>query len=434
MDAGDRVNRRTFLKFGGMTLVVSAIDPGFARAVGHPGLERLRHAAPSGKTLIYIFQRFGCDGLNVAVPIEAGEYATYQKYRPSLQIPMAELVPQQLDANFALSPVTKKGLYALWQQGMVAVLPSVGYPDASRSHFDSQLFVDNGTPFQRTTPDGWLNRYLQTAPVSGEPMRAVFTSVRPFSLAGRAPAVSFTDLTLDAMAVAPTNPIRDQEVLDTQGQVYALSSPGRSYDAELAAEGQGLVAAIAAIRKQPLPAAGPGYPNTPFGSSLRQLGQLLKSKRFAVEIAEVDIGGWDTHSQQQLRSDEGVFPGLLSQLSDGIKALIDDLNAADPALMRNTVVLTASEFGRTARENGNRWTDHGGAWLSFVVGDANVVRGGKTYFGPGGWRSLTELREDRDLNYSLDYRDVFSEVLSKHLGTLDPSIFPGWKYRPIGFL
>ena len=92
------MDRRDFLKLGGMTLVISAIDPGLVRAIGDPRLERLRTTAGSGKTFIFIFQRFGADGLNTVIPIEAGEYATYSGYRSkSLAIPMGNLTPQQRD-------------------------------------------------------------------------------------------------------------------------------------------------------------------------------------------------------------------------------------------------------------------------------------------------------------------------------------------------
>jgi uncharacterized protein (DUF1501 family) len=402
------IDRRSFLKLGGMTLVISAVDPSFARADGR--LRGLSQNTPSGRTFVYVFQRFGADGLNIVVPTEAGEYATYQSYRPTLAVPMASLTPQQLTPDFALHP-SAASLHALYLAGNCAVFPNVGYPNGSRSHFDSQLFMDNGTPYDKTTRDGWLNRYLQNAPPNPDPLRAIaFGSTLPVPLVGPMPALSFTNIA--SLSVTPnrnpTEMARDQKIRGIHQRAYLLPTPGREYDTEL----------------RDSPAA--QYPATPFGSSLSQLAQLLKSGAFAIELAEVDLGGWDTHSQQGAVT--GAHPGLVQQLADGIKAFNDDLGP----LMDTTVVTTLSEFGRTARENGNRGTDHGSAWASFAVGGraGNLVRSG-VY---GTWMSLTDLRDNRDLKYSLDFRDVLSEVLSRHLGTLSPSVFPGWTHTPVGFL
>ena len=131
-------DRRDFLKLGGLSLVVSAIDPALLEA--NPALERVRTPGvrATGKTFIHVWLRGGQDGLNVTVPIEAGEYALYQSYRPNLQVPLGQLTPQELTPDFALHPLTATGLYDLYQQGQVAVLPTVGYPDSARSHFDSR--------------------------------------------------------------------------------------------------------------------------------------------------------------------------------------------------------------------------------------------------------------------------------------------------------
>src|SRR5262249_17091522 len=159
---------------------------------------------------------------------------------------------------------------------------------------------------------------------------------------------------------------------------------------------------------------GPGYPNTTFGRQMSQLGQLINSGVFSIELAEIDLGGWDHHALQGTLT--GQFPTLLQQLSDGIYALQNALRPKLPAI----VICTGSEFGRTARENGNQGTDHGSAWATFVTGGA--VKPG-IY---GTWKGLSNLRDNRDLDYSIDFRDVLSEILSRHMGTLDAAVFPGW--------
>src|SRR5262249_37784715 len=137
----------------------------------------------TGRTLVYVFQRFGADGLNTVIPIEPAEHAVYRSYRPTLGIDRAHPGLGALGPDFALHPVMNDGIFRLYQKGMVAVLPAVGYPEGSRSHFDSQLFVDLGTPGDRSTPDGWLNRHLQSLGPGSDPLRAVvFGTSKPASI------------------------------------------------------------------------------------------------------------------------------------------------------------------------------------------------------------------------------------------------------------
>jgi uncharacterized protein (DUF1501 family) len=165
------------------------------------------------------------------------------------------------------------------------------------------------------------------------------------------------------------------------------------------------------------PENGAVYPTNQFGNSLRQIAQLIKAD-VGLEIAFTDMGQWDTHVNQG--SSRGQLANLLQQFSSAIAALYQDLGQR----MDDVVILTMSEFGRTVRENGNRGTDHGHANAMFVMG--NSVRGGKVY---GRWPGLKndQLFEGRDLALTTDFRDVFGEVASRHLGTTDlKKVFPGY--------
>ena len=162
---------------------------------------------------------------------------------------------------------------------------------------------------------------------------------------------------------------------------------------------------------------GANYPRTPFGNALLQIAQLIKAG-VGLEVAFTDIGGWDTHVNEG--NQQGQLSNLLRQFSSAIAALYTDLGQR----MDDVVVLTMSEFGRTAKENGNRGTDHGHANAMFVVG--NSVRGGKVY---GDWPGLKsdQLYEGRDLALTTDFRDVFGEITCQHLGTANPKTnFPGY--------
>jgi len=166
------------------------------------------------------------------------------------------------------------------------------------------------------------------------------------------------------------------------------------------------------------PAVGADYPKGRFGDSLKQLAQLIKAD-LGVQVAFADIGGWDHHVNEG--STQGQIANVLTEFSQSLAAFWTDLGD----LREDTVVVTMSEFGRTARENGNRGTDHGHANVMFVLG--GDVRGGKIY---GDWPGLQEeqLYDGRDLALTTDFRDVLSELVARHLGNPNlKSVFPGYE-------
>src|SRR6185437_5278584 len=165
------------------------------------------------------------------------------------------------------------------------------------------------------------------------------------------------------------------------------------------------------------PENGALYPNSAFGQALRQIAQLLKAD-VGLEVAFAELGGWDTHVNQG--SSVGQLAGRLDDFSRGLAALARDLGDR----MGDIVILTMSEFGRAVSENGNRGTDHGHGNAMFVIGGG--VRGGRVF---GRWPGLAVDRryEGRDLAVTTDFRDVFGEIVVRHLGVDDPrSIFPGY--------
>jgi uncharacterized protein (DUF1501 family) len=172
------------------------------------------------------------------------------------------------------------------------------------------------------------------------------------------------------------------------------------------------------------PAPGVVYPRGQFGERLKQIAQLIKSD-IGLEVAFTDIGGWDTHANQG--SSLGQLANRLTELSSGVSALYADLkDRAD-----DVVILTMTEFGRTARENGNRGTDHGHASVMFTLGGR--IKGGKVY---GRWPGLksNQLYEGRDLAITTDFRDVFAELAKNHLGAANlNTIFPGYQVSAANF-
>jgi uncharacterized protein (DUF1501 family) len=157
---------------------------------------------------------------------------------------------------------------------------------------------------------------------------------------------------------------------------------------------------------------------------LMQIAQLIKAG-VGLQVAFAEAGGWDTHVNEG--SSRGQLANLLRDFGASIAAFGTDLGKR----MDDVVLLTMSEFGRTARENGSRGTDHGHANAMFVLG--NSVKGGKVY---GDWKGLkpAQLNEGRDLALTTDFRDVFGEAAKKHLGTADlAKVFPKFTANPANF-
>lgn len=407
------ITRRVFLKNSALAVVGTAAVPSFLTraALG---------AETSGwgrKRLVVLFQRGAADGLNVVVP--HGERA-YYSLRPSIAIPKpgrGEGAALELDGFFGLHPAMVP-LEGLWRQKHLAIVEAAGSPDNTRSHFDAQDYMESGTPGVKSTPDGWLNRVLQAErQQQGSPFRAIaMGGSLPRVLAGREPAVAMG--TIEEFGVARQHPA-SLRLTETFESMYSHSA-----DALLHGPGTETFEAVrmleAANPERYRPAPGANYPRGPFGESLRQLAQLMKAD-LGVEVAFADIGGWDHHVNEG--GSQGQLANLLRQFSQGLAAFWTDLGD----LAGETVVVTMSEFGRTARENGNRGTDHGHANVMFVMG--GPVRGGKVY---GKWPGLEpeQLFEGRDLTLTTDFRTVLGEMVYRHLGNhrLD-LVFPGFPYR-----
>lgn len=405
------MNRRVFVKSGALALVTMGLSPSFLRrSVFAAELPKAR----KGKTLICIFQRGAADALNVVVP--HGE-AAYYRMRPTIGIPRPTRntpgAAIDLDGFFGLHPALAP-FGPLWDRGLLTAVHAVGSPSNTRSHFDAQDYMESATPDNKSTPDGWLNRYLAARGTCAEcevtPFRAVsMTPQTPRSLEGRAPVIAMNSL--------------DQFTIRTSGsaeaELEALYMTGSS-DVVHAA-GDDMFEAMKVLRaanpEQYRPRNGAEYPNTGFGQHMKQIAQLIKSD-VGLEIAFTDVGGWDTHVNQGGAT--GQLAGRLDDFSRSIAALVTDLGDR----MADVAILTMSEFGRTARQNGNGGTDHGHAGAMFVIG--GDVQGHKVH---GRWPGLEpeQLNQNRDLALTTDFRSVFSEVVGKHLGaTAFGRIFPGF--------
>jgi uncharacterized protein (DUF1501 family) len=417
------ITRRIFLRNGALAVVGTTALPSFltraAFGAADPGIRT--------KRLVVIFQRGAADGLNIVVP--HGE-PSYYVMRPTINIPKKSVL--DLDGFFGLHPAMSS-FQPLWKQKHLAIVHAAGSPDPTRSHFDAQDFMESGTPGVKVTDDGWLNRALhelsadKSAAEKSASAKSAFRAIAlgpslPRILSGKEPAVAVNNL--NDFSVGGKNP-NAAPMSNTFEAMYDHSA-----DTVLHGTGQETFDAVKTLKVADTghyytPAANASYPKGRFGDSLKQLAQLIKAN-LGVQVAFADIGGWDHHVNEG--STQGQIANVLGDFSQSIAAFWADLGD----LGEDTVVVTMSEFGRTARENGNRGTDHGHANVMFVLG--GPVKGGKVY---GRWPGLdqSQLYEGRDLAVTTDFRLVLSEVVSQYLGNRDlKTVFPGFENHSGQFL
>jgi uncharacterized protein (DUF1501 family) len=405
-----KFSRRYFMKQGGIAMVGLSTMPAF--------LQRAIAATPSSgkKQLVVLFQRGAADGLNIVVPF--GEQ-NYYRLRPTIAIPQprqgASDTVIDLDGFFGLHPALAS-FVPMFQKNQLAIVHAAGSPDPTRSHFDAQDYMESGTPGVKATQDGWLDRALTTIPEeNASPFRAVAMGPNlPRMLQGSTGAIAIPDLR--QFKVQPQSAAMANVAEGGFEAMYA-----QSVDHALHGTGTETFEAIDLLRKIDTnkypPENGADYPKSPVGQRLQQIATMIKAN-VGAEVLFLDCGGWDTHVNEG--GAQGQLANLLRDLSQSLSAFYQDMGDR----MGDVVVVTMSEFGRTAKENGNRGTDHGHANCMFVMG--GDVKGGRVY---GKWPGLSDhqLNDGRDLALTTDFRSVVGEILTKHLSVknLNP-VFPGF--------
>lgn len=403
------ITRRAFLKSSGVAMLAfGAVPRALLRSVYAAESPRKR------KCLVVVFQRGACDGLNTVVPI--GE-SNYYSLRPTIAVPRDKAI--SLDGLFGLHPSLAK-LKPLWDERSLAVVHAIGSPDATRSHFDAQDFMESGTPGRKATEDGWMNRHLAANPESdATPFRAVsMTPNLPRSLSGRAPAVAMVNIREFGLRAA-----NGPQVKRGFEDMYADAVHDVLHGA-----GHDTFGAVDYLRRADparyQPQNGAVYPGGAYGQSLQQIAQLIKAD-VGLEMAFTEVQGWDHHAAEG--GAEGQLANRLRELAGALAAFHRDLGNG----MNDVVVVTMTEFGRTVRENGNRGTDHGHGSVSFVMG--GPVAGGRV---AGRWPGLHngDLYEGRDLAITTDFRDLLAEILVRHSGERNlGAVFPDYATSPQRF-
>lgn len=413
--------RRDFLRLAATAGILSQVDPFTSRLFAAP-------QSPTGSSLVVIFLRGAADSMNMLVPL--GDPG-YEAMRPTIASTIAEgVVP--LDKTFGLHPAMKS-LKPWFDAGKFAPIVCTGSPHQTRSHFDAQDWMEFAAPGDRTMRNGWINRYLEaTKPKqdSASEFRALgMQELLPRSLRGSYPVLA-----------VPTSLGRRKasKTLDRFEQFYGDSGEmmegGASMSGQREEDSAGVVQSgritIQTLRRfgeivevaekkkkkairENQTVSGPIYPNSRFANRLQKIALVLRANE-GLEVAGIDYGGWDDHTQEG--GVEGRMADRMTDLSRSLAAFCQDLGPQ----LETTSILVMSEFGRTCHENGNSGTDHGHGGSMLLLGGG--VKGGKVH---GDWRGLgaADLYQGRDLAVTTDFRDVMKEVLENGLGFEPPKEF-----------
>lgn len=417
-------SRRVFLKSGAMAVFAASLGgvPSFiARAAQS---RKLWVPYKKNKILICIFQRGAMDGLMAVTPFTD----TYlQKARPTLFMSAASSANKpliDLDGRFGLHP-SLSSFEPLFREKRLAIVHGVGSPNNTRSHFDAQDYMESGTPFNKGTESGWLNRAVGLlGHEAATPFQAVsLTSSLPRSFYGDNAAIAISNLN-DFSIQMRGNPMATNTAAKSFEELYDKTSSSL-----LNKTGKESFEAMKMLKsadvKNYRPANGANYPVSPLGNSLKQIAQLVKMD-VGLEVAFTECGGWDTHFNQG--TETGTFSRNVNDLSTAITAFWTDLgNYQD-----DVEVMTMTEFGRTVHQNGTSGTDHGRASCMFILG--NDVNGGMVH-GKVPELAIENLEDRRDLPVTTDFRAVFDEVATTHLKIRDNGkLFPDWKGSKIGVI
>ncbi|GAC1381618.1 MAG: DUF1501 domain-containing protein [Ginsengibacter sp.] len=418
-------SRRGFIKSGGLALFGISLGgvPSFiARAASE---NKILQLYKKQKILICIFQRGAMDGLMAVTPFTD---SYLQAARPTLFMSATkdnktgQLI--DLDGRFGMHPGFKT-FEPLFRDKRLGIVHGIGSPNNTRSHFDAQDYMESGTPFDKGTNSGWLNRAVGLTGHDATPFSAVsLTSSMPRSFYGNNPTISVSNLQ-DFAIQMKGNPTSTNMVSKSFEDLYDQTSSNLLKDT-----GKESFEAIKMLQhldtKNYKPANNAVYPTSQLGNSMKQLAQLIKMD-VGLEIGFAESGGWDTHFNQG--TEQGVFARNAQDLSNSITAFWNDIGSA---YQDDVTVMTMTEFGRTVKQNGTGGTDHGRASCNFIL--SNNVTGGRIH-GEVKPLAIENLEDGRDLAVTTDFRSVFSEVADKHLRIHNDNIlFPGWTGSKIGVM
>lgn len=393
------MKRRDFMKNSGLFLLSSASMSSIFKTAS-------AQEQPEPKVLVVIFQRGAADGLSMVIPHGDSDYT--KEIRPTTFMKSSETI--KLDEFFGLHPALK-AMVPLWEAGNFAVIHQVGSTNGTRSHFDAQDYMESGAPGVKSIETGFLDRLILKIP--DESTKSIFKGIAmqptlPRSMWGTSGSFAMNGIN----EFSGANAGKKSGGPMTQGFESMYTS---ALDQALRGAGQNTFEAMKSLKGLPSNSSKADYPKGKLGKHLADIARLIKGK-VGLRVAMTDCGGWDTHQRQGGAS--GQLANQLSELGSAIAAFAQDMGP----MMKNVCVVTMTEFGRTVKENGNGGTDHGHGSVMMLVGDAVIGRQVRSR-----WTPLNPelLYEGRDLPVTTDFRDVWCEVFTSHLGIPNAkSVFP----------
>jgi uncharacterized protein (DUF1501 family) len=370
-------------------------------------------ATPTGaeRTLVLIFLRGAADGLRILVPNSAALGRDYLlDVRADLVPGDGDLVALPNSGGWALNAQLRPLYDTLWSTGELGFVPAVSTPGVSRSHFQAQQFLERGGSDVATS--GWLDRVLATLG-PGTTFRAVSEGYgTPMSLAGTEPSITLSSIADFSF------PGWDEIQQASQDAVLALY---RGLGGTLGEDVPNTIAALGtAAQIQASMGSLPDYPGGEFGSALRDISGMLKAE-VGLQVATVDVGGWDTHTDEQNQLDY-----QLGEAAAALQTFMADLGATR---RKRVTVAVMTEFGRRVELNDSGGTDHGHGSVIWLLGGG--LAGGGVF---GKWAALSAATlDDGDVAGLNNPFDVFGELVQKRLGAGSlSSVFPDLSYAPLG--
>ncbi len=417
-------NRRSLITRGALLVASGFLAPSFITrtalaldgkpsALGPVALDPTRQ----NRILIVLQLSGGNDGINTLVPFGDPNYA---RLRPTLGFAVSDVLP--LTDSVGLNPNLSK-LKAFYDQGRMAIVQGVGYPNPNRSHFRSMDIWHSAHPesFERS---GWLGRYVDACQCAQD------NQLPSISVGDQLNTMFWTDTTLvPAVAsigafsfLTDTRYKNDRSFqMQTLQNIYSQAGNWSAHEGLIR---RGTLAALTASDELQKVAATytstVTYPaNNGLAGQLKTVAQVIAGN-LGTRLFSVSMGGFDTHANQRANQDK-----LLGQLGDAIDAFMQDL--ANMKRQDDVTIMTFSEFGRRVKQNGSNGTDHGTAEPMFIIG--NTVQGGMY----GSYPSLSDLDNNGDLKFNADFRSVYAGILKDVVG-VDPVPILAGSYDPIAVM
>jgi len=412
-----KVTRRQFVQGGVTAFTVSFAAPAFLSDIA-------RAQGAARRNLVVLYLSGGNDALSTLIPY--GDSFYYSR-RPSLAVPAANVLQVGTDASGKVLGLHPRltGLRQIFNQGSLALIQRTGYTNSSRSHFLGTDIWSTANP-ANSSGTGWLGRYLDALPDPVDPLVA-WSTVRelPHSLESREVSVAAIPSIAGYSFLSP-NGTTGPEPTYSKATMTAIASHvpvDRPHVAFVNATSQAAMATLDRVASVGTYAGTVAYANNGLAQALKAVAGAI-SKGIGTKVFWVQLGGFDTHSNQNTNAANAGYANLMGTVGDSLLAFYNDMR--NQGLLNDTLVLQFSEFGRRISENGSQGTDHGAAGVMMAMGGG--VRGGiygtAASLNPNNADGTLE-NNGGDVRYETDFRSVYARVLDNWLGTNSVPILGG---------